>query len=625
MRLNLTLSQKGFILVSLPLVCELVFVGTLTWLLHLSDQELKAAVTARDIHERTNDLIQGIYQTTIKLKQGFFRWTPKVDQEFMAVAEQIPEDVNTIYEASKVESRINPNLHDRGIVQKVERIKEITDQAVPLLVEVRNARLNGSVFEAKQVLDRNTEQIGPLKDELFDNLQAIINSQREIENELPHRQDAFRRMITMVLFAGVAFNILLAFCLALFFNREAADRLQVLMDNTRRLATGKPLNPPLPGNDEIAHLDKVFNDMAQALEAAMRKERAIVQNAMDVICSFDDRGIFTSVSPASRAQLGYEPEQLIGKEYIDFVFADDRKAVAESVGKIMEGKASGQFESRLLKSDGSLLDVLWSVQWADIENSMFCVVHDITARKEIERMKQEFVAMVSHDLRTPLTSIQGYLTLLSTGMYGELNDQGTHNLKVADANITRLIGLINDLLDIEKMESGKLKMELGDVTLAEVFERSIGAVVGFAQQQKVSLMAQPTALHAFADGDRLVQVLVNLISNAIKFSPKDSTVTLSASDFADFVEITVSDQGRGIPAEFKSSIFERFQQVQASDAKVKGGSGLGLAICKAIVEGHSGTIGVDSEEGKGSRFWFRIPKPMSTIKTVPADSVPVVS
>src|SRR5262249_20660723 len=153
----------------------------------------------------------------------------------------------------------------------------------------------------------------------------------------------------------------LALLLAVFFNREAADRLQVLMDNTRRLATGKPLNPPLPGNDEIAHLDRVFNDMAQALEAAMRKERAIIQNAMDVICSFDDRGIFNAVSPASKNQLGYEPDQLIGKPYIDFVFDDDKKMVEESVHKIMESQSSGQFESRLLKSDGSLLDVLWSI------------------------------------------------------------------------------------------------------------------------------------------------------------------------------------------------------------------------------------------------------------------------
>ena len=189
--------------------------------------------------------------------------------------------------------------------------------------------------------------------------------------------------------------------------------------------------------------------------------------------------------------------------------------------------------------------------------------------------------MISHDLRTPLTSVQACLTLLTTGMYGELSEQGTENVQMAEGTVTRLISLINDLLDIEKMESGKLKMELTGCAIGSVFDRSLAAVVSFAQQQQVRLVMEHTDLHAIADGDRLVQVLVNLISNAIKFSPKESQVTVSAQDKEEVIVVRVSDQGRGIPPEFRQSIFERFQQVKASDAKVKGGSGLGLAICKS--------------------------------------------
>jgi PAS domain S-box-containing protein len=402
--------------------------------------------------------------------------------------------------------------------------------------------------------------------------------------------------------------VMLALFLWLMFSRDTADSFRVLMDNTRRLAIGQPLNPPLPGKGEIAHLDRVFQDMALALEAARRKERAIIENAIDVICSFDEDGTFVQVSPASQQLFGYTHTELLGKHFHDLIFTDDMRTTGEAISHIRSGEGRGQFENRVKKKDGSLVDVLWAIQWSDAEQMMFCVAHDITERKEIERMKQEFVAMVSHDLRTPLTSIQGFLTLLQTGMYGPLNENGEENLATADANITRLIGLINDLLDIEKMESGKLKMEIGDCPLSEVFERSVGGVIGFADSQKVHLVAEPTNLMAFADRDRLVQVLINLISNAIKFSPKDSTIRIEAAKIDDFVEVRVIDKGRGVPEEYRETIFERFQQVRTTDATQKGGSGLGLAICKAIVEeGHGGTIGVESKEGEGSTFWFRVP------------------
>lgn len=239
---------------------------------------------------------------------------------------------------------------------------------------------------------------------------------------------------------------------------------------------------------------------------------------------------------------------------------------------------------------------------------MFAVAHDITVRKEIERVKQEFVAMVSHDLRTPLTSIQGFLALLDTGMYGDLNEYGRESRTLADDNVRRLIALINDLLDIEKLESGNLQMEIGQTSLAEVFTRSVNSVAGFASLHHVEIEVVPTTVSIMADPDRLVQVMVNLISNAVKFSPENGHVAVAVEDMEDWTRITVRDSGCGVPKQFHNAVFERFQQVSIADAKLKGGSGLGLAICKAIVEGHQGVIGVDSEEGEGSTFWFKIPK-----------------
>jgi signal transduction histidine kinase len=206
-----------------------------------------------------------------------------------------------------------------------------------------------------------------------------------------------------------------------------------------------------------------------------------------------------------------------------------------------------------------------------------------------------------------LTSVRGYLTLLELGAFGELSVDAHDGAQRAEKNVLRLITLINDLLDLEKMESGKLQVTVTRVSLSPILDRSLDAVKQLAEEREVAIVL-PVVDKAFdADADRLVQVFVNLLSNAIKFSPPGEKVTVEVNEFAQVVEFKVIDRGRGIPARFKESVFERFEQVEIADAKQKGGTGLGLAVCKAIVEQHGGVIGVDSEEGKGCTFWFRLP------------------
>lgn len=232
-----------------------------------------------------------------------------------------------------------------------------------------------------------------------------------------------------------------------------------------------------------------------------------------------------------------------------------------------------------------------------------------TERRAVERLKDEFVATVSHELRTPLTSIKGSLSLLAGGAAGELPPDAQDVVAVADRNATRLIALINDILDLERLDSRGLEMHFAALDPAALIRHAIESVDAFAAQHDVRLTVQAAACPLWGDEDRLVQVLVNLISNAIKFSSKGSEVTIAVVPRAGACEIQVRDTGRGIPAGMRDAIFERFRQVDASDSKQKGGTGLGLAICKAIVERHGGTIGVDSDEGRGSTFWFRVPLP----------------
>jgi signal transduction histidine kinase len=226
---------------------------------------------------------------------------------------------------------------------------------------------------------------------------------------------------------------------------------------------------------------------------------------------------------------------------------------------------------------------------------------------EAARLKQEFVAMITHDLRTPLTSVRGSLSLLSNNAYGSVSDGAVKEIRSAESNVTRVISLINELLDVEKMEAGKMEMEFDMVPVAYVLENSLEAIRGFAEPMGVRLEIPSSDIHIYADGDRLTQVMVNLLSNAVKFSPRGSVVTVSVDKEPAYVEFRVTDQGPGIPRAYRSNLFERFKQVASTRVPGQRGTGLGLNISKLIIEQHGGTIGFDSEEGRGSTFWFRIP------------------
>lgn len=229
------------------------------------------------------------------------------------------------------------------------------------------------------------------------------------------------------------------------------------------------------------------------------------------------------------------------------------------------------------------------------------------ALAEAAQRKQELISMVSHDLRTPLTSMQASLTLLSEGVLGVLPQKAEAEVKIAETNISRLIGLINDLLDVDKMEAGQLRIAANPVLVRTLFDCSMEIVSAYADAQKVNLESKVQNEQCYVDQDRIIQVLVNLLSNAIKFSPPGSTVLLSCRSSPPFVEISVSDKGRGIPESDKESIFQRFRQVDIEDDKAKRGTGLGLAIAKMLVELHGGAIGVESAIGEGSRFWIELP------------------
>ncbi|MFN2521588.1 MAG: sensor histidine kinase, partial [Candidatus Limnocylindria bacterium] len=208
---------------------------------------------------------------------------------------------------------------------------------------------------------------------------------------------------------------------------------------------------------------------------------------------------------------------------------------------------------------------------------------DITERYELERAKDEFTSVISHELRTPLTSIRGSLGLLESGVLGELPAKGQRMIEIAVQNTDRLVRLINDILDIERINSGEGDIHPQSCDARELIDRACDAVSALADAANVSVVIEAESVALSADADRIIQTLTNLISNAVKFSPPQSSVRVSCSRRDTEVRFEVSDEGRGIPVEHLESIFGRFAQVDTSDSREKGGTGLGLAICRSIV------------------------------------------
>ncbi len=606
MRFTFKLSHKAFILVAVPLLFEVIFLTTIAGLLYQVEQENIRETHARDVEAAANSLLQLLLQGGTASVISRLTSRDDFDQQYRVLSDKINE------KSLKFGELVQSNPHE---YEAFRRMRILTMELQKDLASAHVALSQNNQLQAMRVWLTVNKKMNAM----FLAADQLVEEQQVIQQEKMRAAQKSREQLKYVIAGGVVLNILIAISLAVYFNRGTSRRMALLVDNSMRLARKMPLIPPIGGGDEIAQVDEAFHLMERALSLASHKERAIITNAVDVICSMDADFKITAINPASNTAWGYKPDVLIGQRLLSFISSQDIDQVTLTVRHIIAGGSDGTFETRFRKSDGAFADMLWSAHWSREENSLFCVAHDISERKEIDRLKRDFVAMVSHDLRTPLTSVQGFLSLLSVDAYGNLSASGKQSLQLTESSVTRLISLVNDLLDIEKMESGMLSLQVESCSIDEIFRRSIESVKTIAEQKAISIVSSVQSNPEIkADRDRITQVVVNLLGNAIKFSPEGSKIFLSSKDSNGSVEIFVRDFGRGVPSEQAQIIFNRFKQVELIDEKKKGGSGLGLAISKAIVECHGGSIGVESFDATmespdraGSRFWFRLPNTSS--------------
>lgn len=588
----LRLSHQALLLIGTPLVLELALMGVLTIQVKRLAQEYRNEVTARQPMMSVNDELRSILEGTAAF--GVFQMTKD---------ERYRSKYGTAMENLKRARRDLDLVKDPG--PELQPFNVLIDQTLDTLDRVKGLLETGDKID----MLRSMLKLQHLLQKVEENGSRVIRAQ--IQEAKVHQQQVEHTtsQLELLVLLGAVLSCALAGGLGTYFTLSTTTRLGVLMQNTLALAAGAPLQKQLTGTDEIAKIDQTFHAMAEALADAQRKEEALTANAADIICSLDDQGRFSKVNQAVKSVLGYEPDDLLGRQIFSLMPETELDKARMAFANAVSATASTKVEMSVYRRDRTICDVLWSMQYSAPEQSLFCVLHDISERKQAERLKQEVLAMVSHDLRAPLTSLNVMFDLFEVGMLGQLNEKGEAKVHYARNVITRLMSLINDLLDMEKLESGVFELDYTTESAEVLAQRAVETLRDSADKKQLNVIirepAQPLDLDC--DSSRLVRVITNLLDNAIKFSPQGGQLIVQTQSVEGRARFSIQDQGKGVPPDKVHLIFERFKQSDSSGEIEKKGTGLGLAICKAIVEAHHGVIGVTSQPGQGSIFWFELP------------------
>ena len=366
-------------------------------------------------------------------------------------------------------------------------------------------------------------------------------------------------------------------------------------------------------------LERQLGELEEArrqVEASGRKLSLFADRAPIAVLELDVQGLVTQVNPGAELLFGYAGVEMIGRPVKErLVLPELRAEFDRQWTHLMESREPlSALKIRSPRRDGLQVVCEWTVTpLVNPEGTVIAVIaqgQDVTLQLEAARVKKEFTSTLSHELRTPLTSIIGSLQLINSGVLGELTQDIAELTAVAERNGARLLDLINDLLDIEKIESGKLTLAPEVFSLADLVREALVLNKAFAERFKVrfELKGEPPGSSVHADRKRLLQVMTNLLSNAAKFSPDGGTVEITVEEKGRTLRVGMHDRGPGIPEAFRSRIFGRFAQADSTTSRQKSGTGLGLAISKRLVEMMQGHIGFESREGGGTTFWFELPR-----------------
>lgn len=608
--------QKGLLLVAVPVILEIVLIVTLGLLLQKSDQ---------------------LYAAEIKDSQF------AMDGQRLAVANtRAGSALIQVWSRSDMSYLMQFNYE----IARIKKLEKALFANMRADLRPKDRRLNTKIIAAQAKVTARLEEMGAATSEGFgmSSVNTLMQSQRKLKVELNEIMKLLRirfidlnsalseewqmmqklqESIVLTLQIGIGLNIAVAVGLLVYFQKAFVLPVERIKRNIELLAKKQPLLPPLGHHDEIAELDRTLHGMVRELESAEQREKALFKNNSDIICVLSPELNFVRANPATKRMWGVHPDLLLGTNISQIISADQYDEVN---AKIIESRNTGKactLTCTVVLSDKSV-ETLWSIFWAPDGSLCHCAVHDVSEAKELERQKELYLRLIASDFRAPLSRMNGFVEQIVSGRRGEIPGTAKKKISSASETLGRMVSMVDELIDLETLKDTEINLNRRTCSSTELIEAVVKDTESIAQWRKVAIEVENEQNLSFsADFDRIVRVLVNFLSNAIKFSPEGATVTIQVAQIDGQVKFSVIDQGRGIPQDKLSGLFQPFKQIESSDGKRGKGTGLGLVVCKQVVEQHGGEVGAESSEGKGSTFWFSIPLVISAPKRA-ADSTEIV-
>ncbi len=598
---------KGLFLVSVLLLVELLFAASYFWLLSKAEEESTKQQKAKQIITRTNALMYLLYDAGDTINKYVFHPEQCSIQKYESDRVEIPKTFTWLKE--QLES-------DPDQLKLLERIEANCTSSLTMLADMKHISETEaqmvSFHRGVKVLAKMQKHMEPFIRDLI----QFLDTEKKIESAGPAAMKFQRECLRWLLMAALAVNIIAAVILALFFVRSITSRLAVVVNNSERLRQRLTLRSPLPGTDEIALLDRAFHEMSDSLRG---EEDLVRANELQIRAMIDqmpiglmiiaDEDSIEYANPMLEKLLDYKNGALVDTHLSSHFSTTGHNAVALTDTTAIEGVV----ELVAYKQDRSELTVEFSVVDVSLGSlsRRLAIVVDVSERHEVEKMRQAFVAMVSHELRTPLTSVAGFLQLLPMGVYGQIEDNAVNEASRAEGHVDQLIMLINDLLDLEKLEAGKLEMAKAKVVLEDVIDAALDSVYSLAEVLKVAVMFEGCEVDVVADSERLRQAISKMLTCMLRLCSEGETidVVVDSMESDKAVTICLNTRTLAIPPAKLQFIFEPFQQLELPS--LSGSLGLGLTLSRAIALQHGGTCGANPAANGGTSIWLQLPNPKS--------------
>lgn len=499
----------------------------------------------------------------------------------------------------EISSTINGLRKDKWASARDEKeLEQMANEAGFLIVHMSEKEKELLASRSPQSL---MLQAATFKSEVFPYIRRVELEAKAFSKRHMEEQKAIENRNSPLFVAGALavlffLNVTSTILYIIGFNKNVVARLAIITDNFARFARNESLNVSQAGQDEISLVDREFHALTQALKDAAEKDQAVFANMPVGLVTCDESGQIRSMNPCAVKLLGARAENT------------EVSALVEEPNKLaafLNEKSPGALRARVKATTGVSVLTELSVSKFQLDRATYTILAllDLSDREESEQRRQEFVNILSHDIRTPISSVSLILDVIQIDEgVPETVKTRCERAKVQLANVMKLT---SDLLDVARIESGTIELKREDCSIGGIFERAIELIEQQARQLGIKVIEQPTDLFVNCDPDRIQQVLVNLLSNALKYTPSGKAITVGAFAEGGKATIYIRDEGIGIPAAELSAVFDRFKQARADDSKR--GTGLGLAICKMLIDSHGGNISVTSVEEQGTEFRFDLP------------------